>query len=292
MGYGQHQSFYLRDRWLSKAIKPLKTDERFFYDKDAFEKIGLGKNMVQSLRFWVVATGIIEEKFNDKRKKVHHLTRFGKILDTYDKFIQFNETASIIHYHLVKEKEPSTVWYWFFNELTEKSISKEELFDLFVNWVNSKEEKTISERSLKRDIDCLIKLYTSGQKTDDPEEVIQSPINKIQLLKENKGIVFKTHPEVEQIGLPALMYSLLDYKKNNNVDSITVSEITYQKGLWGKVFNMKRSEIIDALTILSTHSKYPIKFVRTNNLDTVHLPNVSPLDFIEFEYKRKLEALV
>ncbi|MCY9076434.1 DUF4007 family protein, partial [Bacillus inaquosorum] len=55
MAYGRHESFYLRDKWLSKGMKAISEDSRFFYDKDGFEKIGLGKNMVRSLRFWLLA---------------------------------------------------------------------------------------------------------------------------------------------------------------------------------------------------------------------------------------------
>ncbi|MES9765565.1 DUF4007 family protein, partial [Priestia megaterium] len=107
MGYGQHQSFYLRDRWLNKAIRHLEIDERFFYDKEAFEKIGLGKNMVQSLRYWVVATGVVEEVFNEDRKKVHKITELGRLIFEYDMFVKLQDTAAILHYQMVKEKEPS-----------------------------------------------------------------------------------------------------------------------------------------------------------------------------------------
>ncbi len=292
VGYGQHQSFYLRDRWLSKAIKPLQVDERFFYDNEAFEKIGLGKNMVQSLRYWVVATRVVEESFNEDRKKVHHLTTFGEIMYEYDKFVQLNSTASIIHYHLSKDSEPSTMWYWFFNELNQNTITKEELTELFFNWVEMNEDKKISDKSLKRDIDCLIKLYTAGQNTDDPEEVIQSPLNKLKLVEEYKGIIRKRNPRYDEIGLAALMYTLLDYRESNSIDSITVTEIAENKGLWGKIYNLSRSEIIDALTMLSNLPKYQLNFVRTNNLDTIHLPEVSSINFLKFEYKRMMEALV
>ncbi|MED1603284.1 DUF4007 family protein [Alkalihalophilus marmarensis] len=291
MAYGQHQSFYLRDRWLNKAIKHLLDDNRFFYDKEAFEKIGLGKNMVQSLRYWVVATKAVEEKFNEQRKKVYLLTDFGEVLYKYDKFIQFNDSAAIIHYHLSHEKEPSTAWYWFFNVINETIISKDDLVEMFIQWVDANEEKKISERSLKRDIDCLIKLYTAGQNTDDPEEVIQSPINKLKLLQESKGIVFKRTPTVENIGLSSLMYILLEYRKNSSIETLSVDEITYNTGLWGKIFNLNKSTVVDALEQLSNHPKYPLSFTRTNNLDTVRIPNVDPIDFLEFEYKRKVEKL-
>ncbi|MBT2679272.1 DUF4007 family protein [Bacillus sp. ISL-35] len=292
MGYGQHQSFYLRDRWLNKAIKHLIDDNRFFYDKSAFEKIGLGKNMVQSLRFWTVATKVVEETINQDRKKTYSITEFGEVLYKYDRYIQLNDSASIIHYHLAREKEPSTVWYWFFNILSSSVITKDELLEQFINWVKVNEEKSVSEKSLKRDIDCLINFYTAGQSADDPEEVIQSPINKVNLLDEKKGNIYKLTGDIESVGTIALMYVLLDFKEREQTNSITVEEISNKIGLWGNVFNMNRSSVIDALNKLTKHPVYPISFSRTNNLDTIKLPNVTPIDFLKYEYKKKVEILV
>jgi hypothetical protein len=292
MAYGQHQSFYLRDRWLNKAIKNLSNDERFFYDNEAFEKIGLGKNMVQSLRFWVVATGVVEEQFNKDRKKVHLITDLGSIIYKFDRFIQFKDTASILHYNLSKSKEPASTWFWYFNIMNESVITKDDLLSSLIGWVNTHEEKKFSERSLKRDVDCLVKLYTAGQHNDDPEEVIQSPLNKINLLSENKGTITKKSPSIDNIGESALMYTLLEYAEEQKIDSVSVEEISSKQGLWGKVFNMNRTAIVNSLETLSNHNKYPIKFTRTNNLDTVRLPNISPLEYLEFEYKRKVETLV
>ncbi|MFD1020956.1 DUF4007 family protein [Thalassobacillus hwangdonensis] len=291
MAYGQHQSFYLRDRWLSKAIKQLREDSRFFYDKEAFEKIGLGKNMVQSLRFWVVATNIVEENTNEQRKKVHHITSFGDVIDRYDRHIQFNDTAAMLHYHLTTNKESSTVWYWFFNLLEETAISKEDLFSIFVKWVEETENKKISHKSLKRDIDCLIKLYTAGEDAQDPEEVIQSPINKISLLSEKNGNVYKKTPNsIGEVGIIALYYTLLVYCSQKETYTVSVEELINQHGLWGRVYNMNRNLIIQALHQLTSHAQYPILFTRTNNLDTVKIPEIEPISFLESEYSRKVKV--
>ncbi|MCM3729909.1 DUF4007 family protein [Neobacillus cucumis] len=292
MGYGQHQSFYLRDRWLNKAIRQLNDDARFFYDKEAFEKIGLGKNMVQSLRYWSIATGIVEEVFNEERKKEHLITEFGKLIYKYDKFIKFQDSAAIIHYHMCKQKEPSTAWYWFFNEMKETMGTKENITQEFINWVKENENKPFSNNSLKKDIDCLIKLYTSGQSMFDPEEVIQSPLSKIGILEEKKGIVYKQNLSVVNVGHTALMYVLLDYQINHNIDSISVEDLVNKPGLWGRVFNMSRATIVNALTELSMSNENPINFVRTNNLDLIRIPKISPLDFLQKEYSRKVEVLV
>lgn len=291
MAYGQHQSFYLRDRWLSKGLRHISEDERFFYDKEAFEKIGLGKNMVQSLRFWVIATGVVEEKFNDDRKKAYHPSELGKVIYEYDRFVQFNDTAAIIHYHLSREKEPATIWYWFFNILNETIIPKEEVTNSFIVWVKQEDSKIVSERSLRRDVDCLLKLYTAGQSHNDPEEVIQSPITKLNLVQEKKGIVYKVNPTLEDIGLTALMYSLLDYSRRKDIYTITVEEIVSNEGMWGKVFNTTRGMIINALEKLSLHPEYNLTFTRTNNLDTVRLPKITPLEFLRSDYSERWRSL-
>nr|WP_054637870.1 DUF4007 family protein [Thalassobacillus sp. C254] len=141
MAYGQHQSFYLRYRWLAK-IKNYINDPRFFYDKEAFEKVGLGKNMVQSLRFWALATRILEEK-NDKetRKRIFTKSKFGELFYQYDASIRLNDTAAILHYHLVKEKEPASAWFWFFNQYHGLSFSKDQLYDELLKWVGKVENK-------------------------------------------------------------------------------------------------------------------------------------------------------
>ncbi|MFC5772829.1 DUF4007 family protein [Ectobacillus antri] len=291
MGYGQHQSFYLRDRWLSKAIRQLKKDNRFFYDEEAFEKMGLGKNMVKSLRYWAIATGVVEETFNEERKKVHLITSFGNLIFEYDRFIRFQDTAAIIHYHMCSKREPSTAWFWFFNIMNETIATKEAIMEKFSEWVEENEKKVISMSSLKRDIECLIKLYTSGQGIEDPEEVIQSPLNKLSILEERKGIVYKKALASNNIGKTALLYILLDHKQKNEIDTVSVDELVSEKGLWGKVFNMSRANIVNALNELVTHQKYPIRFVRTNNLDLIRIPEVNSLDFLREEYTRKVEVL-
>ncbi|UAL53608.1 DUF4007 family protein [Metabacillus dongyingensis] len=287
MGYGQHQSFYLRDRWLNKAIKHLKDNERLFYDKDAFEEMGLGKNMVQSLRYWVVATGVVHEKLNIERKKIHHITPLGQLIFKYDKFLKYNDTASILHYEMVNKREPSTSWFWFFNILNETLISRDNLQDELIEWVSKNENKGISDRSLKRDIDCLIKLYTAGQNSNDPEEVIQSPLNKLGLLEEKRGLIIKRSLSEDDIGLSALMYILLDFKSKFDTENISVDDLVQKSGLWGKVFNMSRTSIVNALNKLNNHNKFPLKFIRTNNLDLIRIPDVSPLEFLEYEYLLK-----
>lgn len=283
MPYGQNQTFHLRDKWLSKALKNVETNERFFYN-DEFEKVGLGKNMFPSLRFWAEATKIVDK--SEGKIHTHKLSELGNLILKYDKIIQLNDTASILHYNLVSDIEVATTWYWFFNIYSEKVSTKDEMLHALKFWVSENEEKTIAESSLKKDIDVLVRLYLADQSNDDPEEVMNSPLNKLNLLAESEGYIQKKSPTLSDIGLTALMYVLLQYCNEKEIENITVNAIEKEKNLWGKVFNLNRRLIVSALEQLTKHKKYPVKFVRTNNLDDVQVPNITPIEFLTYEYKR------
>lgn len=280
MGYGQHQSFYLRINWLRKALKHL-SDGGFLNKEEAAEQLGLGKNMVQSLRYWVDATDVISTE-----KNLVKISEFGKLLNKYDRFIEMRDSASIIHLHLVDEQEPSTTWYWYFNYFNKKVATKDELLIELIAWIAQNDKKKPSESSLKRDIDCLVRMYSDKERPDDPEEVIQSPLSIIGLIAEQKKNVLRRSPKYEEIGLGALMYCLLKYGEKHEMNVLSVEEIEKKECLWGRIYNLQRNEIIKALEELTAHPYYKIRFDRTNRLDTIHLPNISAIAFLEDEYKR------
>lgn len=294
MGYAQHQSFHLRFNWLRKGINMLKKDPRFFHDKEAAEKIGLGKNMVQSLRFWIEATGIAETKIvleEEKRKTVHELTAVGNIIENSDPYFDLFDTSSLIHYYLTMKREGSTVCYWYFNVYEKKTVTKEQLIKDFISWVNENEDKEISEGSLRKDIDVLIRLYFEPRNSKDPEDVFQSPLSNLGLIKEEGSSVIKQSVKWENIGMITLLYTLLVYAKDLETNNVSIEEIVHKPYLWGKVFLLTRTEIVRALEKLETHPNYPISFERTNRLNTIRLPEVDPLHFLEVEFRKQKEKL-
>ena len=295
MAYTRHQSFYLRSKWISKGLKGVLKDPRFFFKDDSPEQIGLGKNMVQSLRFWMLATDLIYE---DKSKKhtEHILTPFGRIIYKNDRLLQNNNTVSLLHYHLIRNKENlATVFDWYFNEFKEMITQRDTLLKIFSTWVKNN-DKYVSPTSLKKDIDCLIQLYTKLPEQNDPEDFIFSPFTKLNLLKQEstKGTtenIRKITPGINNIGLIAFYYVLLKYGEENEVNLVSVEEILNEDYLWGKVFNLTRNKTIETLNVLSNHKRYPLEYVRTNNLDNVRLPCISSEEYLLNEYGISLDRV-
>jgi hypothetical protein len=291
MAYARHQSFYFREKWLSKGLTAVHNFERFFYDDSSFEKIGLGKNMVEALKYWLISFNVIEE-VNDEGPKRHELTPLGNMIFETDKILQLNDTLSILQYELVRNKnDQSTVFDWFFNHYKETWVSKPDLLNSFTFWVGQRETKEISDKSLKRDLDCIIQFYTKVEDEFDPEDVLFCPFARLGLIKsepsgEGYEIIRKTSPEVNDIGITALHYVLQHYCKMKELELISVNEIITNDYMWGKTFNLSRNKIIEALNILSNHERYPIQYVRTNNLDYIRVNRVLPMDLLHAEYGR------
>lgn len=286
MGYSQHQSFYLRDRWLSKAIKNIDSNNSFFFEKDAFEKMGLGKNMVQSLKYWIIATNLFKETKEDN-KKVHEITPLGRFIKDNDRAIKYFNSAGLLHHSLTTNIETSTTWYWFFNIYPETVFTREEVLEELTKWVQKREKRVISEKSLKRDIDCLIKLYTTGGSNSDPEEVILSPLHKLHIIEERNGIIYKKEVKMDKNNLLLIGYTLLKFGEISGISAINLDDIVHKEGLLGKLFNMKRSSIVTLISEWTEHPEYPAVFTRTNNLDTLRLPGVSSEEFINYEYRER-----
>lgn len=289
MAYARHQSFYIRDKWFSKGLKAVKQNKRFFFEEFAFETVGLGKNMLESLKYWLLAFDVLEERTEDGQR-VHVLSELGDILFKSDRLLQKNESISILHYHLVRNrKDLSTVFDWYFNKYKETTIGKRDLLSSFITWVSQNEVKEVSQNSLKRDIDCLIQFYTKLPDENDPEDVLFCPFSKLSLMKsehsgERDDTIRKVTSELSTIGIPSLYYVLLDYNQITKDRLISVDEIVNADYLWGRIFNLTRNKVIEALNILTTHDKYPIEYIRTNNLDYVRVPMISSIDYIKGEF--------
>ena len=49
----RHESFSIREGWLAKGIKDIKKDAKVFSSPDATDILGIGTNMVKSLKYWM-----------------------------------------------------------------------------------------------------------------------------------------------------------------------------------------------------------------------------------------------
>ena len=124
--FSGHESFPCKSMWLKKGYDYL-VDHNKFTDPDAVVKLGVGKNMVQSIRFWLRAFGLLN---NDEATEIAHYLFDER--DGRDPYAEDNATLWILHYMLVVTAV-SSIYHLFFVDLQreKKEFDKEQVLSIF-----------------------------------------------------------------------------------------------------------------------------------------------------------------
>lgn len=60
VSFGRHETFTLRFGWLTKGFKAWCEDPSIFEKNDATVVLGVGKNMVHAIRYWLIARQVVD----------------------------------------------------------------------------------------------------------------------------------------------------------------------------------------------------------------------------------------
>ena len=116
--FSGHETFVLRSNWLKKAYDLLQEHPDLFFLEDAFVRLGVGKNMAQSIRFWGRACNIFERLESGTG---HQATWLGRAIfdDTHgwDPFLVTPTSRWLLHWQLVSRPEAAFSFYYTFNLL-------------------------------------------------------------------------------------------------------------------------------------------------------------------------------
>ena len=275
-----HEKFPLREGWLAKGLKEFKDNETLFLQKDAPDKLGVGTNMVKSIRYWMQACGLIV-RAKDKKES---LSELGEIISCYDPYFEDEFTLWLLHSNLVCNKEFATTWYMFFNKLDITRFTKELAHEIVLKNIEEYIHEEINPSSLKDDIDVLFNMYTcNNRKNEDPEDKMISPFTELGLLKAEINHYIKFSPDTRKLSEYIILYELS--KKFKDVNALSIDDaILHEEGICS-IYNLSHVEAnryLDKLDAL----KY-IRVNRTAGLDMIYKVNVpeSPIEVVKKYYE-------
>ena len=288
MRFRAHETFFIRKGWLSKGIKNVVADPAVFMGNSGnpMDVLGIGSNMVKSLRYWLQTVGLTTEPAYGKKEQ--SLTDFGKLVKKYDPYIEELGTLWLLHYHLAKNLNDATSWYFFFNEFKLMEFDKDDFVRQLTAFLRMQNEE-VSERSLEDDYNCIINTYLSRMKSNpekvQPESNIDCPLGELGLIdisnKKNK-IYRKVSPKKETIH-PLVVFAVI-IDQACGAKEIKISSLQNDKLNIGKVFNM---DVISLTSILYELELLGfIKVVRTAGLDIIKINgDFSFISSVEEYYK-------
>lgn len=249
--FSGHESFQCRQLWLKKGYDFVLNNKNF-NDEDAVVHLGVGKNMVSSIRFWMKAFNILT--LDDK------LTDFGRnLLDDngYDPFLEDEASLWLLHYQLVKTGLASS-YSILFNEFRREKIefTKENYTGFIKRKSESQKSFSFNEKTILEDFSVLCKMYVSTSK-DAKEDSFSGLLTDLGILKSlprNKEDLYSIeNSERKELPDEVILFALLD--NENHGDSISFNNIENDFNGIGSLFAINRIGLLNKIESLT--KKYP-----------------------------------
>lgn len=183
MRFSGHETFACRFAWLPKAYSLLVKDPRALSsDEPAMVELGLGKNMVHSLRFWVEAMGL----GTPGGPNGISLTRFGHEVFSpsgHDPYIENRMTLWILHWNLSAKKEgPLFAWHYLLYRWPHPEMTRSEVIAAFLR-ESRRLGHSHSEVTLTQHLDVFLHTYLPSRSSVSIEDTLDGPLVELSFLE-------------------------------------------------------------------------------------------------------------
>lgn len=295
MRFKAHESFFIRKGWLYKGLRNVQEQPDIFSNKkvNPSDILGIGTNMVRSLRYWLQVTGLSEEVLSGGRHQ--EFTPLANIIWEHDRYMEEIGTLWLLHYKLATNADDATAWYYFFNEFSLKEFSKDDFVDM-VDMYSRINGCETARSSLEGDFDCLMNTYVSRIKSKPekvhPENNIDCPLgelNLVDIIDKKRKIYRKAIPKKGTLNPLIVLAVIVDQANINETgNEIKINAILTDKNNAGKIFNL---DVITLTEILYELQKLNhIKVNRTAGLDVIKLnQNMTFDEIVEIYYQSLAE---
>ena len=284
-----HESFILRDGWLTKGIQAVEKDNGVFSKNSGADALGVGTNMAKAIRYWMRTAGVTV----DVPQKGVQLTELGKTIAKYDPYIEDLFTLWILHCGIASNFEQATAWNVFFNKMDLTSaFTRDDMFKMEQELILEETgEEEVSERSLRDDCTAILSMYSEkGDQGDDPEDKKISPFEELGLSSRvAKGKFVKTRPIMNKLDPLVILFLIMEELNANG--SMQIDYATDGHNMPGKLLNLNRIMVNDFLDTLQ--AKKFIIVNRTAGLDIIYpdqSKELTPVDLLTMHYERGITS--
>ena len=298
--FSGHQTFPFRYAWLPKGIAAVREDPEVFSRQDALVTLGVGKNMVLSIRHWCEALGLTE--FKNRRST---LTSLGELLfgsgtsfeerptsrsasPGFDPYLEDQATLWLLHWRLASRPFPASTWFLAFTCWSALTFTRDELSGWLLRCTRESRTNRCSINSIKRDVDVFLRTYlpASGVRRF-AEDSFDCPLAELGLIRR----IGRGQYSFERTARPSLpdgifAFALAEYWTRAAPDqkSLALERALYDPGSPGAVFKLGDQDIVEILERLPGHSG--LHFDETaGQRAIIRHSELNPLSFLKQYYK-------
>ncbi|MEI7788779.1 MAG: DUF4007 family protein [Chlorobiaceae bacterium] len=243
--FSGHQTFSLRYGWLEKGYEFTARGKRFSHESSIVD-LGVGKNMVDSIKYWCEMTGIIEED---------RVSRFGQqLLDEqkgWDPYLEDLASWWLLHWKIITHVNYKTSGTALFSYLRKPEFSKQDVAEATLRLVDEG-KKAPPDSIIMRDVDCFIRSYCGTRRFEKKkagEDTFECPFQELNLIQVMSDGDFYRFSIGSKVSLPAeiIGYAICEYFGREKKNAMTIQKILYREGSPGQVFMLDENTLIEAV---------------------------------------------
>ena len=251
--FARHETFHPRYGWVKKALDAAAKDPNLFNADDAVVELGVGKNMVRSIRFWGLAFKVlVSGKESHSRTSSAVPSVIGRTMfadDGWDPYSEYSSTQWLLHWWLLAPKSQVPVWWLAFNEFPGVEFSDEQLVQFIIDRVR---DWNPHPSSVRKDVLCFLRMYTGGGTSRAGfDDLVDCPFRDLRLVSatSERGMYrFMIGPKP---ALPPAVaaFACLDFaaRTDRTAHTVTVSRLATEPGGPGRAFKLTEAALVDLL---------------------------------------------
>lgn len=288
--FGRHESFALRYGWITKGFHSFEKRKEIFNDEDSVVELGVGRNMVNSIRHWLRAAQLVEINADVKKTTSLGEKIFSK--NGWDPYLEDEATIWLLHWLITTNPEHATAWYWFFSLFHKPEFTHREIQSAISDFVIENIEGRFSPSTIKQDVNVLLRSYvetTSGQKAT-AEESLDSPLSLLGLISYSQSAkVYHSRLESrDSLPVGIFAYAVCELLEKLEISAIPIEELMYSregKIAPGLIFRLTESALLSKLEQMIL---YLPKLFELRDTAGIHqlfrINSVDPILYLEKHY--------
>ena len=255
--FSGHETFPLRYGWLKKVYDAACACEQkgedskvLFSAEDSIARFGVGKNMVVAMRYWALATGILEEVRTHLGP--YETTLIGKTLlddNGLDPWLEDPNSLWLLHWNLASTPDRTTTWYWVFNHCPQAAFDRELIVDHLTRLCAERQMKKVARATVKRDVECFVRTYVERADAGSKEDTLECPLAELSLLRpvgRREGYQLARGPKSTLSGaLFAFATTQFWQRSHADVRTLSLDALFHDAGSPGRVFLLDEESVVD-----------------------------------------------
>lgn len=228
MTFSGHDTFHCRLFWLKKGYDYISQGQKF--REDSGVELGVGRNMVNSIRFWMKSFGALNDNYEITALHDRIFNQNG-----WDPYLENEGTLWLLHYELCAQNH-SSIYQILFREF--RKIKPEFTKSSFVKYILDLDPNE-NKKIIEKDFSVFLRMYsnTDDKHIEDGYGGLLTELSLVKLIGKNqygKQIYRIANTSQENIPIEIVLYCILTNPEYG--DSISFKHFYQSEAGVGNIF--------------------------------------------------------